>query len=1396
MTSPANQQNPQATNTSATTGFSYASAAGAPQKSAQNQSPVVAADTQAPVVVDSSASPAQNAKPVSPAPVNGKTAAPPNGAHSRHSSVTMAANGPNSYAANGGHAAAAKSGIQFGFGSPSVAQSSPQASNSAPIPIPGGNNPRVASPAHSPSPIPQPSASGGRPPSGLQQPGNQMTFGSLGSDGEVCSPSACVTNLTNMSSQRHMRQGSVPGNQNAMGPGQPGSHFRRESTHSAHSEGPGGPNRNNFQQGGRGRGGFNPHNNYNHNQMGYPPNNQFRNGPNQGRSMPPPFQPQGPRNMAYPNSPQPNHRSPAMVNAMPGTPTMPPNQPMPMNQGQYHYGPQQMPGGQQQVQLPSSFPQKSFSKHPKNKAKLRRENDRSFQPHGRVDVAMHGNNNYYFNGGRARRFSKRSDRDHQWSEMNMHHASATPWSSWEKSPANQILYPPPIIADSSTCTTSHPLNTHPLPQSTSSTSHSTQPAPELNLAPTTGNFERMVLTMRNQNYGGGFPPQVDGYGRPLSYPMQPYMGGAPPQTHSPGYNQAFVPPQHYHHHQSHSMSRTPSQPERPGSANQQGPPVAMGSNTPGSTPGQVKSDIFSKPGRKSAAIPIKTSTGQVVDTSTFKVAPSSPAPSSQQAKTPPVASSNPTPSPKPATPAHTRTDSQAARSASEIQEELKAKIAKATAMANAESAEPEAKPEAKAETESKPEPVQPAEKPAAEAPEPKKEEEKKPEPAKQPEKKEKTQAEKDAELEAMIAEMEAADREREEKEKAHQEKVNAEKEAAKKKAEEDRKANAADADAKLREQEREMERLEEEKEKKRAEAEASGKTTSVADLLSGKAEAPKVESVTDKLAGMKIADKPAGDGKPTTAEKRGAKPAALNLAPLNTKPVEPPQPSAALQSLKSARFLQVMDQDIYPEGIKSPNPATNVAVAKKGKTFKYDANFLMQFRGVFTEQPSVEFHQQVKSLIGDGPQSARSAQTPGSRQGSRGGSGAFQMGAFNAPPGGRTLPSGTSSEQRFAMSNNMSSRPHAPAMNSFNRPGGAFPMGAGMSRTSSQSNMGPNSPRQGSRSTRGSRRNDHGAKEAQAAKTMPLTAGQELKPIETTSTGWKPTSVGRNAGAAAAGAGDHLDPPMVQRKVKAALNKMTPENFERIAESILKIASQSKDETDGRTLRQVIQLTFEKATDEAHWAGMYARFCKKMLDSMSPDIKDERVKDRSGNVVSGGNLFRKYLLNRCQEDFERGWKTDIGEAPKEGEEGTKKSGEAEMLSDEYYKAAAAKRRGLGLVQLIGELYKLGMLTERIMVECIHKLVDSNGPPDEAEIESLCKLLRTIGQHLDMSEKGRPMMDVYFERIQKTINSPELPSRLKFMLMDVVDLRKANWASKEKDKGPKTLEEVRAEVSYH
>ena len=62
-----------------------------------------------------------------------------------------------------------------------------------------------------------------------------------------------------------------------------------------------------------------------------------------------------------------------------------------------------------------------------------------------------------------------------------------------------------------------------------------------------------------------------------------------------------------------------------------------------------------------------------------------------------------------------------------------------------------------------------------------------------------------------------------------------------------------------------------------------------------------------------------------------------------------------------------------------------------------------------------------------------------------------------------------------------------------------------------------------------------------------------------------------------------------------------------------------------------------------------------------------------------------------------------------------------------YAKNKAKRRVLGNIRFIGELFKLKMLTENIMHKCIVELLQTN---DEENLECLCKLLRTIGKDID------------------------------------------------------------------
>ncbi|OJA08525.1 hypothetical protein AZE42_02445, partial [Rhizopogon vesiculosus] len=157
--------------------------------------------------------------------------------------------------------------------------------------------------------------------------------------------------------------------------------------------------------------------------------------------------------------------------------------------------------------------------------------------------------------------------------------------------------------------------------------------------------------------------------------------------------------------------------------------------------------------------------------------------------------------------------------------------------------------------------------------------------------------------------------------------------------------------------------------------------------------------------------------------------------------------------------------------------------------------------------------------------------------------------------------------------------------------------------------------------------------------------------------------------------------------------------------------------------------------------------------------------------------------------------------------------EAELYSDEYYAAQKAKRQGLGLIKFIGELFKLQMLTERIMHKCVKKLLGNVENPEEEEIESLCQLLKTlfklqmlterimhgfvkkllgnvenpkeevieglcqllktVGQLLD-TPKARAYMDVYFIRMKELSKSTNISSCMQFMLQDVIELRERRW----------------------
>lgn len=99
---------------------------------------------------------------------------------------------------------------------------------------------------------------------------------------------------------------------------------------------------------------------------------------------------------------------------------------------------------------------------------------------------------------------------------------------------------------------------------------------------------------------------------------------------------------------------------------------------------------------------------------------------------------------------------------------------------------------------------------------------------------------------------------------------------------------------------------------------------------------------------------------------------------------------------------------------------------------------------------------------------------------------------------------------------------------------------------------------------------------------------------------------------------------------------------------------------------------------------------------------------------------------------------------------------------------------LGNIKFIGELGKLEILAESILHRCIQNLLARRAAAEHHEdLECLAQLVRTCGRVLD-SERGRGLMDQYFARIETLSASAELAPRIRFMLRDVVELRRGGW----------------------
>ncbi|KAJ2033315.1 hypothetical protein H4S03_005732 [Coemansia sp. S3946] len=478
-----------------------------------------------------------------------------------------------------------------------------------------------------------------------------------------------------------------------------------------------------------------------------------------------------------------------------------------------------------------------------------------------------------------------------------------------------------------------------------------------------------------------------------------------------------------------------------------------------------------------------------------------------------------------------------------------------------------------------------------------------------------------------------------------------------------------------------------------------------------------------------------------------------------TSPSSPSQaafsesPSPARRTLTSAEILE-----LYPGDSDVPTLV--------GEILRYPLVFLTRFNGLC--EPLLDFDPKLVDI--DEQQSEdrssgmrRSASGSNRSRDSTSQSGFGGMGNFRHT---RTPNSSVSSEERFRQSTSelrgrmdggrdtaMGSRPPSGQLRG---PGGGRESRGG--RTSSG---------------RGRPGGRGGSQQGRQRADTPLIDLANVKPLEKSENRYivKSLRVGKGV------VEDDMDEEIFDRRMRVLLNKLTLDNFDTVSDELLMWGNKSVNETDGRVLRHLVMLVYQKAIDEPNWASMYARLCYKMFCDVDKKVEDRNLLTKDGKYLCGGFLVRKYLLTKCQEDFERGWKVEIPQ---------------DMESEEYYDAMKIKRRGLGLVCFVGELFLLDILTVRIMHECVKRLLSNFETPEEEETLSLAELLTTTGKKLDVPA-DKDLIDAYFVRVKAMSVNMALLKRVRFRLVDVLELRQNGWVSRLGDVGPKTIAEIHEEA---
>uniref|UniRef100_A0A1I8G712 MI domain-containing protein n=1 Tax=Macrostomum lignano TaxID=282301 RepID=A0A1I8G712_9PLAT len=269
----------------------------------------------------------------------------------------------------------------------------------------------------------------------------------------------------------------------------------------------------------------------------------------------------------------------------------------------------------------------------------------------------------------------------------------------------------------------------------------------------------------------------------------------------------------------------------------------------------------------------------------------------------------------------------------------------------------------------------------------------------------------------------------------------------------------------------------------------------------------------------------------------------------------------------------------------------------------------------------------------------------------------------------------------------------------------------------------------------------------------------------------------------------------IERSIRSILNKVTPQNFESCFQQLTKCDIGTED-----GLKCCVDIMFEKATRETSYSSVFAEICKRLSFlkvNTDKTLPDKCITHRSLLLKKCQLMFETPLLDQMETKADY-WDQIISKEEKEDKKKSleeEKEEQVKKVKDQYY----------GNIRFIGELYMKGVLTANIIYSCITALLSCHQPSKSnsrgtlvESLECLCELLRTVGKKLETPTGNRKQnestqLDASFGQIKKIIADKSIESKVRFKLIDVVEMRERGWELREMERRlqerPMTKEEL-------